>query len=608
MNNNFLSQFRSPLRYALLGMLACVVATLAAEIIIRRVAPPSRAFNPDDPLVIAMLLDVSSSMEGEPISEVRQAAGQFLDTWDRSEAHVAVITFSSDINLLRPILEPGQQLSLALREQIASLTSEGGTNMALALASAEDAFAEIGSTRNAVMLFTDGNPNDPWRTFRQARAMRDRGIVIVGIGTGGADRWLLHRLAGGDDDKVFTTQLGDFADAFEKAATAISASAFGTESAGQGFALVAVVALALAAALLVAENVWGLRGRWWRDLWWLPAFALLLGVISAAIGELLGLRVLTWILVGLAMGVALGLTDVAGVRFLFSPRRWWSDLPLKSRRGALFGLIGGLAGGWLFNQIFSDTTLGTSGGAWLALLSRLIGFAVVGFFIGLALKFGEEMLKDAWLMGTTRGFYEGKRYILAKPRVTVGRSGNNDINLARERGLPRAAGHFLKEGRIWFFQPARSVDAVAVNGNAIIHKTPLEDGSAIRLGQTEFAFRQRGDPGRIARALPWALAGDSAVHALPHQDKISVGRDAACDIVLEDPSVQPRHCTLEFTRRGLCLRARAGSRVSVNNQKLTASTRRVLAQGDLLVIGKVELGLIVLNTAASVAPDANEGG
>ena len=354
MNNNLLTQFRSLLRYALLGMLACVIATLAAEIIIRRFAPPSRAFNPDDPLVIAMLLDISGSMEGEPISEVRQAAGQFLDTWDRSEAHVAVITFSSDTKLLRPILEPGQQ-SPALRERIAGLTSGSGTNMALALAKAEDVFAEIGSTRNAVMLFTDGAPNNPWRTRRQARAMRDRGIVIVGIGTGGANRRLLHRLAGGDDAKVFTTRLGDFANAFEKAAQAISASAFGTESARQGFALVAVVALALAAALLVAENVWGLRGRWWRDLWWLPAFALLLGVISAAIGESLGLRVLTWTLVGLAMGVALGLTDAAGIRFLFNPRRWWSDLPLKSRRGALFGLIGGLAGGWLFNQIFSDT-------------------------------------------------------------------------------------------------------------------------------------------------------------------------------------------------------------------------------------------------------------
>lgn len=605
MNNNFLSQFRSPLRYALLGMLACVVATLAAEIIIRRFAPSSQAFNPDDPLVIAMLLDVSGSMEGEPILEVREAAGEFLDTWDRSETYVAVITFSSDTELLEPILKPGQS-SPALREQIAGLASESGTNMALALARAEDVFAEIGSTRNAVMLFTDGVPSDRLRTLRQARAMRERGIVIVGIGTDDADQGLLRRLAGGDDAKVFTTRLGDFANAFEKAAQAISASAFGTESARQGFALVAVVALALAAALLAAENVWGLRGRWWRDLYWLPAFALLLGVISAVIGEALGLRVLTWTLVGLAMGVALGLTDATGIRFLFNPGRWWSDLPLKSRRGALFGLIGGLAGGWLFSQIFSDTALGTSGGAWLALFSRLIGFAVVGFFIGLALKFGEEMLKDAWLMGTTRGFYEGKRYILAKPRVTVGRRGSNDINLARER-VPRAAGHFVKEGRIWFFQPARNVDAVAVNGNAIIHKTPLEDGAAIRFGQTEFAFRQRGDPGRIARALPWALAGDSAVYALPHQDKISVGRDAACDIVLEDPSVQPRHCTLEFTRRGLCLRARAGSRVSINNQKLTASTRRVLAQGDLLVIGEVELGLIVLNTAASVAPDANEG-
>ena len=85
--------------------------------------------------------------------------------------------------------------------------------------------------------------------------------------------------------------------------------------------------------------------------------------------------------------------------------------------------------------------------------ARMAGFAVLGFCVGLAIKMGEEIFKDAWIMGVTKGFYEGKQYVLSKSQVTVGKSGKDDINLHREPHLDGRAGRFVLDGGTWFFQP-----------------------------------------------------------------------------------------------------------------------------------------------------------
>ena len=577
----------SALRYGIVGALACALATLVAEIFVQFMDPPADA---DDALAVAMVIDTSGSMDGPPIREVQSASIRFLRTWDRSQTHLAVIPFSDSAHLLRPILRPGQDAQ-RVTAQIEEFAAAGSTAMADGLRKAQQALNEMAAPRKAIMLFTDGEPNNTVPTLLRAEAMRRAGTVIVAVGTESADHEFLTLLVGNDEAKVFTTQLGSFAAAFTQAAQVIEASAFGTASSEQGLAVVAVVALLLAAALLIAENAWQLRGRWWRDLWWIPALGLLLGVAGGFLGQnLLRMDLAAWALVGLACGASLGLTDLAGNRS--AGDGIWARVPLKSRRGALFGLAGGLAGGTLFSLFFQDSALTTTAGEMIALLARMLGFALLGFFIGLAIKIGEELFKDAWIMGTTKGFYEGKRYILSKPLVTVGRSDSHDVNLYREKDIAGDVGHFVREEGEWFFQPAGQTVAVEINGTAVAGKTPLASSASLRFGHIDFEFHRREDPGALAQRKHWALAGDQQTFALSDRQRISIGRDPACDIALDDPSVEPRHCTLAFTRQGLCLTPAPGAFVSVNDQVLAASTPRPLAQGDLIVIGQSEFGLI----------------
>ena len=276
----FSSLHGSVVRYGLVGALACLLATLVAEIFVQIMDPPAA----DDELAVALLIDTSGSMAGPPIQEVQRASIRLLRTWERAHTHLAVIPFSTSARLLRPIVQLGQDAG-PLAGQIESLETEGGTAMTAALQTAKAAMHEIGVARKAVMLFTDGEPDRPLAALLRAEAMHREGTIVVAVGTESADRTFLLHLAGNDKTRVFTTQLGRFAEAFAQAAQVIEASAFGTASAEQGLVVVAIVALFLAASLLVAENAWQMRGRWWRDLAWVPALGLLLGVAGGALGQ-----------------------------------------------------------------------------------------------------------------------------------------------------------------------------------------------------------------------------------------------------------------------------------------------------------------------------------
>ena len=585
------SRLGSTLRFAVVGALACVIATLVAEFFLQATTQAQESSHNIAPLAIALLIDVSGSMEGAPIIEVRETAIQFIRNLERDNTSVALVPFSDTATLLRPILAP-EQHPANLIAQVRMLEASGGTSMAQAMALAQQVFQDIDVPNKAVLLFTDGLPNDPVLTLLQAEVLRREGTVIVAVGTVDADIGFLQTLTLHEPDNLFTTQLGAYALAFDQATQAIVTSAFGTASTSQGLAVVTIIALFLAAALLVSENVWSLRGHWWRDLWWMPPLGAVLGFLGAAVGEnLIQIDVASWALVGLTSGIALGLTDLTQ----FDAEGRHALAPRKAMRGAVFGLVGGTVGGILFSLIFGNSDLQTAQGAVTALVSRLSGFGLLGFSIGLTLKVGEELLKDVWLMGTSKGPYEGKQFVLNKPEVRIGRSGNNDINLARELDLGSTAGQFVQNQGQWFFQPTTAdggETAVSVNGAKVMDRTLLSDNTAIRFGNTEFLFRIRGHRDQAALEKNWALVGDKVAFDLPRQKQVRIGSAPSCDVVLADPSVLTHHCTLVFSDQGIRLKRMTDADVAINDQPLLDRESTILRQGDLVTVGKVELGLI----------------
>ena len=102
--NSVFRRIMSSLRFAVIGALTCVIATLVAELFLQT----SLAMQPREeseeiaPLVIALLIDTSGSMAGEKISEVKEASIQFINSVERENTSLALISFSSNATLHHP--------------------------------------------------------------------------------------------------------------------------------------------------------------------------------------------------------------------------------------------------------------------------------------------------------------------------------------------------------------------------------------------------------------------------------------------------------------------------------------------------------------------------
>ena len=177
----------------------------------------------------------------------------------------------------------------------------------------------------------------------------------------------------------------------------------------------------------------------------------------------------------------------------------------------------------------------------------------------------------------------------------MGRSGKNDIILAREHQLGLTEGRFIQIQENWFYQPA-ATDAnesfVAVSGAPIIHRTRLSDNTTISFGTTSFLFRRRGDLGQAERERNWVLAGNKVSYQLPKQDELRIGSSPSSDIVLTDTSVRAHHCTLIFSDQGLRIQGIGSAHIEINDQPILPKTNVVLQQGDLIILGRIELGLV----------------
>ncbi len=611
----------SSLRFGYLGAIAAVIGAILFELLAPRAVAPVPVAQPSAQRV-ALLIDTSGSMaDNDKIAEVKRAATSYVAAQDR-KLSIGLVSFATDARVESP---PTTDLN-ALKTAINGLNATGATNMAEGLQAAARTLEDASDAGRTILLFTDGVPGsniEPEevakpRTLAAAQTIRNAGTRIVAIGTEDADVDFLAQVTG-SRDLVFPTTAGNFNVAFQRADQAIKGLFRTGGTAGSAIAdallLGGLVALCLGAALLVAENVWGLRGRWWRDLAWVPLGAAVLGALGALVGQgfytILPSRAWGWALLGVSAGWMLGLADRSRA---------------KSVRGALGGFAGGFIGGFAFD-LLSGLNLGAGD---TGALPRVLASAVLGFAIGLMVQLAQQAFKTAWLTGITTGPYEGKQYILAKQSVTVGRSDGNDIGLYREKDLPIKAGVLAFSGGQWAYQG----EPVTINGSA----TPsavLASGDTIRFGKTEFLFEERGKavtqtpaeletpepasapavtapisspapriaPRPVSSPAPqpappvtpmpaptqperWRLVGDQLLELPAAPARVTLGRADDNALVLREPSVSSHHAVVDVAVDGLTVTdLGATNGVIVNDIRIAVNTPTLLHPGDRVQFG-----------------------
>lgn len=152
--------------------------------------PVSLVANTDAQLSVVLVLDVSGSMAGQPLTDAKNAANRFLDRLNKSD-EAAVIAFSDKVDTdpasINVKKEVGFSNDLAnAYDLIEGLTASGGTEVYNAVEKAVKMVSALPAGHRAILLFTDGkndpaNVGDPQAGISLAK---EAGIPIFAIGLG----------------------------------------------------------------------------------------------------------------------------------------------------------------------------------------------------------------------------------------------------------------------------------------------------------------------------------------------------------------------------------------------------------------------------------------
>jgi len=136
---------------------------------------------------------------------------------------------------------------------------------------------------------------------------------------------------------------------------------------------------------------------------------------------------------------------------------------------------------------------------------------------------------------------QSEDFVIKQETVSIGRGLDNDLVL-QDAGASRQHARIERRGGQFVLVDNGSLNGTLVGGTEVDEHV-LRDGDEIRIGQTSLLFRQEVQFHIGLETAEGEVAGPPKVLQLD-QDVITIGRDAANDIVLDNPRVSRRHCEI----------------------------------------------------------------
>ena len=340
------------------------------------------------------------------------------------------------------------------------------------------------------------------------------------------------------------------------------------------------------------------------------------GIIGGAIGLVIGEMVfqplkllcfvgrsIGWAVFGTFLGAAEGIT-----------RRSWKGL----RSAALGGTIGGAIGGFMFDLVAQFTVFLFRSGA----LSRGVALTILGACIGLWIVLMERVLAPASLK-VVSGRFEGREFLLDKPRLTLGSNERGDIAIF---GDPQIRGHHATlhhQGKGYVIEAEASAP-VMVNKQPVTRQA-LGSEDELIVGQTRFIYRDKSGvvpirpsavqpvPSPIPDLPPVVVSPrpmpQPPVAPVPQPTTLSlidqstgrqytvrpgittIGRSGDNDIVLDAPSVSAHHAEIRYENSRYILYDRGSTNGTFVNGRRISGPNMIKA-GWMMKLGEVELKVL----------------
>ena len=140
---------------------------------------------------VFLMIDCSSSMWGDKIDQAKSGAMRFSDDAFRKGYKVGIISFAAQATLVMDTTSARRTLPRAMEK----LEAVGSTNMTAGLALANARFGDATTGARAVLLVTDGFPDERETALEEARRLHRRGVRVITIGTDDADLDFLRKLS-----------------------------------------------------------------------------------------------------------------------------------------------------------------------------------------------------------------------------------------------------------------------------------------------------------------------------------------------------------------------------------------------------------------------------
>ncbi|MBD5483916.1 MAG: Hsp70 family protein [Lachnospiraceae bacterium] len=173
---------------------------------------------------VILAVDLSGSMDGEPVRKAQTAMKEFVRQMDQEFVKIGLLTFADRTQI---VLEPINDFNCVMRKiddiGVGDVGYGNGTEpFTAAFVILRGNQFDQNKIRYLVVL-TDGVWNNPGRAIKQAKRCHREGIEIVALGFGYADYSFLKQIAS-TDDMASLTNLSGLTGSFSKIAQTIGES------------------------------------------------------------------------------------------------------------------------------------------------------------------------------------------------------------------------------------------------------------------------------------------------------------------------------------------------------------------------------------------------
>lgn len=172
---------------------------------------------------VYLAFDLSGSMCGQPLEEAKKAARAFLGQIDLFRCSMGLIGFADAVEVAVPACRDVSTIEAGIAHL--DRLSVGGANSADPFEELYERLKDVDGPRFGVVL-ADGVWAFQEIAIARARKCRERGIEIVAIGFGGADRNFLKAIASSDEAGMFTN-LNQLSETFGSIAQVIAEAGTG---------------------------------------------------------------------------------------------------------------------------------------------------------------------------------------------------------------------------------------------------------------------------------------------------------------------------------------------------------------------------------------------